>query len=66
MGASDGASVVGGLDGWPGLTDGEDDDDDDNDDCLEVGFRVVELLIGISEGLSIGSDNGIIVGILVD
>ena len=65
MGASDGVSVVGGLDGWPGLTDGE-DDDDDNDDCLEVGFRVVELLIGISEGLSVGSDDGSIVGILVD
>ena len=62
MGASDGICVVGSSDGCPGATDGDDDDDD----CLEVGFRVVELLIGISEGLSVGSDNGIIVGIFVD
>ena len=60
MGASDGSGVVGSLDGCPGVMVGDDDNG------LEVGFRVVELLIGISEGLSVGSDDGIIVGIFVD
>ena len=54
MGASDGICVVGSLDGWPGVTDGDDD-----------GFRVVGRGVAVSDGICVGCDDGRCVGILV-
>ena len=58
MGASDGSGVVGSLDGWPGVTDGD-------DDGLRDGFRVVGRGVAISDGICVGCDDGRCVGIRV-
>ena len=58
MGASDGPGVVGSLDGWPGVTDGD-------DDGFRVGFRVVCRGVSVSDGICVGFDDGRCVGIRV-
>ena len=63
MGASDGDFVVGGFDSWRGVTVGD-------EDGLSVGFKVVGRsvvsLVGISDGISVGSGDGFFVGLFVD
>ena len=60
MGASDGPGVVGSLDGWPGVTDGD-------DDGFRVGFRVVGrgVAVSVSDGICVGCDDGRCVGVWV-